>query len=131
MGITFFCPFCGKQGPDDENVCSRCGKSPGHWREHPFEERLLLTLRHPILEHRMMAIRILGQKRYARSVAVFGQMIEAGQDVYTLREIGYALSQINTRNSRRLLAELREHPSPVVRAACGEAAGASPKGAFR
>jgi len=118
MSTTFFCPFCGKQSPDDEQVCPRCGKSLNHWREHPFEERLLLTLRHPLQEHRMMAIRILGQKRYERAVPVFEEMIATGQDVYSLREIVYALSQIGTTDSNRLIGDLGNHPSPVVRMAC-------------
>ena len=131
MSTTFFCPFCGKQSPDDEQVCSRCGKSPGNWREHPFEERLLLTLRHPLQEHRMMAIWTLGQKRYERAVPAFGEMITAGQDVYTLREIVFALSQIDTSDSRRLIAKLRDHPSPVVRTACDATAVALPDGVVR
>jgi hypothetical protein len=131
MSRTFFCPFCGKQSPDDEQVCPRCGKSLNHWREHPFEERLLLTLRHPLQEHRIMAIRILGQKRYERAVPAFEEMITAGQDVYTLREIVVALSQIDTRDSRRLMAKLSEHPTPVVRMACVETANALPEGASR
>ena len=131
MSTTFFCPFCGSQSPDDEQVCSQCGKSLDHWRKYPLEERLLLTLHHPLMEHRMMAIQILGQRRYERAVPEFEKMTSAGQDVYTLREIVYALSLMNTNNSRRLMAKLRDHPSPVVRKACDDAAGAVPKGASR
>jgi predicted amidophosphoribosyltransferase len=131
MSTTFFCPFCGKQSPDDELVCPRCGKSLDYWREHPFEERLLFTLHHPLQEHRMIAIRILGQKKYERAVPVFDEMITAGQDVFTLREIVFALSEIDTCDSRRLIAKLRRHPSPVVRMACDETAGAFPEGASR
>jgi hypothetical protein len=131
MSMTFFCPFCGKQSPDDEQVCPRCGKSLNHWREHPFEERLLLTLRNPLQEHRMMAIRILGQKRYKRAVPVFEEMITANQDVYTLQEIVFALSQIDTRDSHLLMAKLRDHPSPVVRTACDATAVALPDGVVR
>ena len=79
----------------------------------------------------MMAIQILGQRRYERAVPVFEKMITAGQDVYTLREIVFALSQIDTLDSRRLIAKLREHPSPVVRMACDETTGALPEGASR
>ena len=121
MSTTFFCPFCGKQGPDDAQVCSQCGKSIEHWREHAFEERLLLTLHHPIREHRMVAIQILGQRKYERAVPVFAEMVAAGQDVYTLRGIVHALSQINTNDSRQLIMQLRDLPSPVVRTACDEA----------
>jgi len=128
MSTTFFCPFCGSQSPDDERVCSRCGKSLDHWREYPFEERLLLTLHHPLMEHRMMAIQILGQRRYKRAVPLFAEMIAASQDVYTLREIVYALSRMKTNDSDLLIAKLRDHPSPVVRKACDDAAGAFPKG---
>jgi len=130
MSTTFFCPFCGKQSPDDDPVCHSCGKSIGHWREHSFEERLLLTLHHPILEHRMMAIQLLGQRKYERAVRVFAELITAGQDVYTLREIVYALSQVNTNESRQLIVQLREHPSPVVRTACDTAACTYPKEAW-
>jgi hypothetical protein len=131
MSTIFFCPFCGRQSPDDELVCLRCGKPLDHWREFPYEERLLLTLHHPIREHRMMAVRILGQRRYDRAVPLFEEMIKNGQDVYTLRGIVYALSQIDTHNCRRLIAKLREHPSPVVRMASDETNGTSPEGASR
>jgi hypothetical protein len=130
MSTTFFCPFCGKPGPDDDPVCHSCGKSIKYWREHTFEERLLLTLHHPIREHRMMAIQLLGQRKYERAVPVFAEMITAGQDVYTLREIVCALSQIKTNESRQLLVQLREHPSPVVRTACDTTASTYPKEAW-
>jgi predicted amidophosphoribosyltransferase len=131
MSTTFFCPSCGKQGPDDDAVCPSCGKSTRHWREHAFEERLLLTLHHPIQEHRMMAIQILGQRKYKRAVPFFAEMIAAGQDVYTLSEIVYALSQMNTEDSRQLITKLRKHPSAVVRTACDEAASVLPEGDSR
>jgi HEAT repeat protein len=131
MSTTFFCPFCGKQSPDDDPVCHSCGKSIEHWREHAFEERLLLTLHHPIQEHRMIAIQILGQRKYERAVPVFAEMIAAGQDVYTLREIVYALLQMNTENSRQLITKLREHPSAVVRTACKNSDNGFPEGALR
>jgi len=123
VGTTFFCPFCGKQSPDDEPVCTGCGKSLDHWREYPFEERLLLTLHHPLQDQRMMAIRILGQRKYERAVPVFAGMIAAGQDVFTLQEIARALVFIDTPDGRELLDRLREHPSLVVRMACDEPCG--------
>lgn len=118
MSTTFFCPFCGISGQEDNEVCIRCGKSLDYWKEHPFEERLILTLHHPITEQRMLAIRILGQRRYGRAIPVFAEMIAAGQDVYTLREIVSALARINTPESRLLVDRLRVHPSPVVRGTC-------------
>jgi hypothetical protein len=131
MSMIIFCPFCGKQRLDDDPFCPSCRKSIGHWREHAFEERLLLTLHHPIQEHRMMAIQILGRRKYERAVPVFAEMIAAGQDIYTLREIVYALSQMNTSESRKVIARLRDHPSPVVRTACDEAVGTFPEGDSR
>jgi hypothetical protein len=79
----------------------------------------------------MMAIQILGQRKYERAVPVFAEMMAEGQDVYTLREIVLALSRMNTDDSRRLIALLRDHPSPIVQTACDEAAGALPDGASR
>ena len=117
MSTTFFCPFCGKQSPDDDSVCISCGKSIRHWREHAFEERLLLTFHHPIREHRMMPVQILGQRQYQRAVPVFAEMIRTERDVYLLREIASALNRIDTAKSRKVLAELSAHPSPVIRSA--------------
>jgi predicted amidophosphoribosyltransferase len=71
VSTTFFCPFCGKKRPDDDQVCPRCGKSLDHWREYPFEERLLLTLHHPIQEQRMAAIQLLGKRQYWRAIPAF------------------------------------------------------------
>ena len=79
----------------------------------------------------MMAIQILGQRRYERAVPLFAEMIAAGQDVYTLREIVYALSRMKTNDSDLLIAKLRDHPSPVVQKACDDATGAFPKGTSR
>ena len=79
----------------------------------------------------MMAIQILGQRKYERAVPVFAEKIAAGQDVYTLREIVYALSQMNTEDSRQLITKLREHPSAVVRTACKNSDGRFPEGALR
>jgi len=131
MSTTFFCPFCGKASPLDDRICSRCGKSLDHWQEYPFEERLLLTLHHPLPEHQMMAIRILGLRKYGRAVPVFADMIAAGQDVYVLREIVVALSQMDTADSRQILEKLRNHPSPVVRQACEDHGRQDPGGGTR
>ena len=131
MGTTFFCPFCGKASPLDDQICSQCGTSLDHWREYPFEERLLLTLRHPLPEHQMMAIRILGQRKYERAVPVFAEMIAAGQDVYVLKEIVVALSQMDTADSRQVLEKLRSHPSPVVRQAWIDLGRQAPEGGVR
>ncbi len=79
----------------------------------------------------MMAIQILGQRKYERAVPVFAEMIAEGEDVYTLREIVFALSRIKTDDSCRLIAQLRDHPSPVVRTACDEALVALQKGESR
>lgn len=117
MSTTFFCPFCGLSDQQDNAVCPRCKKSLEHWKEHPFEERLILTLRHPLREHRMMAVRLLGQRRYARAIPFFAEMMEEGQDVYTLGAIISALRVIDTPESCRLADTLKNHPSPVVQAA--------------
>jgi HEAT repeat protein len=128
MAVTFFCPFCGKATTDEEKTCSRCGNSIERWREFPFEERLLLTLRHPIVEYRMMAIQLLGQRRYARAVPIFTEMISTERDVYILREIAFALARIGTPESRRVLEQLNAHKSPVVRCAIEEIQSASGEG---
>ena len=66
----------------------------------------------------MMAIQILGQRKYKPAIPVFADMIVAGQDVYTLREIARALVSMDSPEGREVLDGLREHPSPVVRMAC-------------
>jgi hypothetical protein len=79
----------------------------------------------------MMAIQILGRRKYKRVVPVFAEMIAGSQDVYTLREIVYALSQMNTEDSRQLITKLHDHPSPIVRKACNDSDGGFPEGALR
>lgn len=74
-------------------------------------------LRHPLREHRMNAIRLLGQKRYPRAIPFFAEMVAGGQDVYTLGAIIAALRAIDTPESCRLADTLKNHPSPVVQAA--------------
>ena len=79
MSATFFCPFCRKRNRSDVGHCPHCSNSLEHWREQTYEERSLLTLHHPVREYRMMAIQILGQRRYGRAVSVFEEMVSAGR----------------------------------------------------
>jgi hypothetical protein len=115
VGTTFFCPFCGNEGPENERVCSRCGRSIERWLDIPFEERLLQTLKHPIREYRMMAIQILGQRKYEHAVPTLKKLAASERDVSLVREIAMALMAIDSDESRRILASLCDHPSPVVR----------------
>ncbi|MDO8841501.1 HEAT repeat domain-containing protein [Methanocalculus sp.] len=131
MSTLYFCPFCGKESCIDESICSDCSQSLDQVGEKSFEERLLLTLRHPIPQQRMLAILILGRRRYEPAVPVFEELITSGQDVYTLREMVSALSLIDTHEGRRLLRRLRDHPSPVVRKAAEEAVFQSHGGHLR
>ena len=68
-----------------------------------------------------MAIQIPGQRRYARAVPAFQEMINGSPDAFMPKEIVTARARIDTFESRQLRECLRNHPFPVIRKAYDEA----------
>ena len=93
-----------------------------------YEGKLLLALNHPMPEHRMLAIQLLGERKSRPAVSAFAIIIEEEEDPYVLRAIAQALAQIGDEPSRVLLARLSRHPSVIVHRSAEDALQAMLRG---
>jgi len=81
----------------------------------PYEEKLILALKHPIRENRMLAIQLLGELRSKKAISVFTAMLHDETDFYIIREVVRSLRKIGGKDSEQLLSTLSEHSSSMVR----------------
>jgi HEAT repeat protein len=86
-----------------------------------YEGKLLLALKHPIPENRMLAIQLLGERESRSAVSVFATILDQEEDPYVIRAIALALARIGTGESRTILGRLRSHRSVVVRKTAADA----------
>lgn len=119
---TFFCPQCWTEIPESARECPHCGYDLSIYERLSYEEKLILSLRHPLRENRMMAIRLLGDLKSEKAVAALECILESEQDFYVLRESIHALAGIGSAESMRIIRGLRNHPSRLVRIVAGSAA---------
>jgi HEAT repeat protein len=115
MPPTYWCPRCWRELPADAATCPACGYDVEQYSALPYEQKLLLALRHPVMENRMLAVQALGRRREQQAVPALQQLLEGEVDFYLLREVLEALAAIATDESRVVIEQAREHPSPLVR----------------
>lgn len=113
--VTYFCPNCWSKIDQNEIKCPACGYDIANYSKLPYEKQLLLSLKHPIREDRMIAVQILGKLKNEDAVPEFEHLLKTENDFYLLREVLYALSKINSSRSRALILETTKHRSNLVR----------------
>lgn len=113
--LTLFCPKCWREVQEPEVNCGGCDFPLSEYTGLSYEEKLLLALKHPLQEHRMIAIRLLGDLRSDRAVPVFESMLGADEDFYTVRAVLRSLRKIGSPASVEIISRLRHHPSRLVR----------------
>jgi hypothetical protein len=116
MGSTIhFCPNCWVETRPAAPVCSCCGFRLAAFDALGYEGKLLLSLKHPVPENRMLAIQLLGELKSRPATLVFATIINEEVDPYALRAIVHALARIGGEESWTILGRLRSHPSVIVR----------------
>jgi hypothetical protein len=80
-----------------------------------YEGKLLLALKHPIRENRMLAIQLLGELNSRWAASAFASIIDEEDDPYALSAIVRALARIGGEESKGIVRRLRSHPSVIVR----------------
>lgn len=113
--IHHFCLRCWAEIAEGDSSCPTCGYALQQYLELSYEEKLLLALQHPIRENRMMAIELLGRLGSRRALPEFEKMLQTESDFYLLREILYALAQIEDPQSQASLLNSTQHRSKLVR----------------
>jgi len=113
--MIHFCPNCWSEIPENLSVCPHCQYDLAHFNQLPYEDKLILALRHPIRENRMLAIQLLGDLRNRSAISVFRSIIREENDFYVIREVVRSLRKIGGKDSEELLSALAQHTSKLVR----------------
>lgn len=113
---TFFCPFCWEQIKEKDLVCPYCYKSLTEYAEKSYEEKLIISLKHPIKEIRRNIVFILGKKKSELAISYLEDIVFNEKDYLIVIEAIKALKQIDTKEAIKILAKAEvEHPSALIR----------------
>lgn len=110
-----FCPRCWAYLNPAALVCGECGCDLVEYQKLPYVEKLIVALKHPIPENRMVAIQVLGDLRSTAALPASRSILETEKDCYVLREVVASLRKIGTTESMDLLKGLRKHESRLVK----------------
>jgi len=95
--------------------CPQCGYDLSTYEKLSYEEKLILALKHPIRENRMIAVQVLGKLHSRAAIPIFATLLQTEEDFYIIREIVHALARIGNVQSRKMIQKLKDHPSGLVR----------------
>jgi HEAT repeat protein len=95
--------------------CLRCGYDLSTYEKLSYEEKLILALKHPIRENRMMAVQVLGKLHSRTAIPLFTSLLQTEEDFYMIREIVHALVRIGNVQSTDIIQKLKDHPLALVR----------------
>ena len=120
--LTHYCPNCWANVVKKEITCPNCKFDLTDFSQLPYGKKLLLALKHPVPEQRMIAIKTLGELNNIECLSSFQQMLlNEDEDYYTLAAIIEALTKIEHTLAQSLLLEAARHPSKIVRERAAEA----------
>ena len=126
--MTFYCWWCYAPNTVARGPCGACGKDIAGPAGATYVDMLLWALRHPVVERRMMAARILGQRREPRAREALETLATQEEDPYLAAEALRALFTIDGMEAHRDLAErLARHGAPAVRVVALEASEHRPR----
>jgi HEAT repeat protein len=114
--VTYFCPHCWEMIPEDVQVCSACGYELEQYNQLSFEEKLLLSLEHPVLEQRILAVQTLGKMGSLEALDPLERIIwDFRSNPYLLRTALEAVAAIPTPRSWKILNRATVHPIHLIR----------------
>ncbi len=112
--IHFFCPNCWKSISDRIIICRYCKYDLRNFNSLSYEDKLILSLKHPVKEIRRLIIFIIGLKKFKKAINEFSIMIEEEEDPVILMEIAKALRNINNNEAKKMLYKLKSHRFPII-----------------
>jgi len=121
---THYCWHCYAENADPTGACVQCKKDVGAPTGADYVEMLLWSLGHPVVDQRMIAAQILGQRRETRARTALRELARGRADPYLAATALAALLEIDGPGAHRALLEHLECTgAPVVRAVAEEALG--------
>jgi|YelNatPaOPRAMG01_1025707.scaffolds.fasta_scaffold00756_21 HEAT repeat protein len=119
--ITYYCPECWQVISEKDTRCPHCNYDLSRFNELTFEQKLLRSLDHPVVEMRIIAARTLGDLGYVDALPYFEKMLDQEKvDYYLLRAVLEATAKINHPQAMRILQRAKEHPSSLIRRLAAE-----------
>lgn len=100
-----FCPSCWRE-IGGEKVCTWCGSDLEHYLLLPYEEQLIVALRHPNVEQRITVIRLLGCLKVEKALPEFKHILDTCPGYFLTREIIHALGAIGSLESLEMISQL-------------------------
>jgi HEAT repeat protein len=95
--MTSYCLECFAECGPDDRICPSCGRELDP-SERSYERKLILALSHRLPDRRLMAARILGERRSRAAVPALERLALAGDDPYLQAEAARALRTIDPGN---------------------------------
>jgi HEAT repeat protein len=118
--VKHFCPRCWGEVPKGASSCRQCGYELSAYDQLNFEEKLQLATHHPVREHQMMAIHVLGQRGSRDALSRFAEILETSGDPYLCLEVLRALAGYRAADALPLIEDAMRHPSRLVRRLAAE-----------
>jgi HEAT repeat protein len=114
-GATYYCWSCYSRSDESGGLCRRCGGPIEAPPVADYVDRLVWALDHPLAERRMVAARVLGERREVRATDRLYRLARSRHDPYLAATALRALVSITGRSAcADLLADLVQHgPAPV------------------
>jgi len=113
--VAYFCPNCWHEMKPGAGKCVSCGYDTAEYSRLPDEQKLLVALNHPIRDHRLLAVQLLGELKSSAALPYFMAMLNVEEDFYTQREVLTSLVKVRSSESQALLREATRHESRIVR----------------
>lgn len=108
------CPQCWKEIDPCASSSPSCHFHVTDYQTLRVEEKVLFSLKHPIRENRVVAIKLLGEMKSQRAVSAFRDLLVKERDPDIVIQIAVAAARIGGREARELICGLKSHDSALV-----------------
>ncbi|AEE15083.1 hypothetical protein Thena_1471 [Thermodesulfobium narugense DSM 14796] len=112
MAIKYFCPFCKAELPEDLEICPFCKTD---LRDNvSYDDKIILSLDHPILDVRMLSIKLVGEKCIKKALPKLSDLANKSSDPLELIAIYKSLKQIGSSEANKIIEKIRQKNNKIV-----------------
>jgi len=112
--LPITCPRCWKEIDSSASSCPSCHFNVTDYQSLHVEEKVLFSLKHPIRENRVLAIKLLGEMKSRRAVCAFRELLVEEREPDVVIQVALAAARIGGREARELISGLKSHDSALV-----------------